>query len=529
SSVFKDKILVSGGVSNGSHNDTLEVLEKVPSVVNSNLLFRHHPSFGVASLTQKREGHSSNIYNDLYFVIGGKGTKWPSTLIEAYKLSSNNIQTGIVSASDTAQVTFTLKQLVPQTALTKPVVFDLSGDVDSDNNTVYSGDLQIVFDMSMINQEAQTAPFSTEVYLEYSEDSGLTWLEAKPITKSTSGEELTSMTIGSNKEIIWDSTVLFPGNYQNIIVRVKTINGSVSEKSDPFDILNSPEYAKSLPIITNLVITGSEPDGKLHLSYTITDGNNENSSIEIFFFNGDEEEEIETITDISPGNKTYTWNSRDNLQSFLANTYIRMLPSDGKTLEEGLGDTTEQFDCPNGGIAAGDISVSATCNTLAMTSSDDIYICGADNSGSTAIWTLDASSTVSENNGAPLSYTWELLENINTVALTNADQAIATLTINDPGEVTSSNKERKPLVKVTITEASNSYISFDETLNFTLQKPEVIASALITSYQCPNDVNNSVIALNSTSMSAGCTQLPGTMIVQLDGNASINPNSSGLT
>ena len=500
---YGDKIVLAGGSQGGFNNTTpiysnaIEVLQLVPSNLNSNLVIRNHPSFGAEDLSLARAGLKAEMVSDLMVNTGGLGIQYPASTLEVLKFTGNNAQQALASANGSALLTFTLKRLKPTAIISTPTV---SGT---------GGVLTICFDIT------DPTGVPATISLEVSENGGDTWSTASPIEGL--GIDLSAVETGTNRCLTWDTGVSYPGNYRDMVVRIKASDGSVSPASNLFDIINSPAYVKQLPVVSNLT-RGNSDRGSIDFTYDIEDGNGDSSAIEIFYFDGLELQPIEVLEDVSPGTgRIYTWNSSTYESTYLSSTYLLMLPTDSVVGEEGTSDQTQLFSLNNGQLSFDTISVTAGCNgTVMVVTNSKYYECG-NTTNSTAFFALDASSAINDNEGEGINFNWQLKEELAGATLENFDSALATLTITDDGIVTASNVERVIEIVASASQAGIGGKTLEVSSQLILRKPPVSANAAIIGSSCDG--------LISTSNSISCTG--NTARITLDGSNSINPNNGG--
>ena len=488
----------TGVAASGSHSSKNYIYQHFTSPVLGKVL-HPHPSYGVAELSMGREGLSAQIARDLLILVGGKASDYPSLTFEVQKLTGNNAQSALASAEGSAQVSFTLQRLKPTATISQPVV------------TGTSGDLLITFDL------ADETGIPANLSMEVSEDDGVTWGPATPIEGV--GIDLTVVATGVGLQLTWDTSVMYPGNYRDFRIRLIATDGSKSPASDLFDIINQPAYLAQLPVVSSLTIASGDR-GEIDFSYNLSDPNGETVDVEVFYFNGLELQSIEVLDDIAPGDgKSYTWDSSEYESTFLTGTYLLMMPTDSVTGEEGTSDQTELFNLMNGVINTGDIVVTGTCGGSTMNPEEDLYTCA----GGNAVFTLDASGTVNENQGEALVFGWSLPETSEGV-LQNTSSSIATLLVTDDGIVTSSNVVRALAVEFAVHQEGNPQKSEEQDLEFQLAKPAVQGIAHIVSYDCGG--STSAVPGTTSYLKAFCTQ-PNMQVV-VDATASSNPNPGGI-
>ncbi|MBT3784617.1 hypothetical protein HOF92_06545, partial [bacterium] len=90
-----------------------------------------------------------------------------------------------------------------------------------------------------------------DIFLEYSLDGGTTWIASPEISGDTNG-----VLPGPGLTLTWDTSEVFPGNQDNVQVRLISDDQAVSEPSDPFDVIGT-EISKPLvdPILGSILIT----------------------------------------------------------------------------------------------------------------------------------------------------------------------------------------------------------------------------------------------------------------------------------
>ncbi|MBT3785442.1 hypothetical protein HOF92_10730, partial [bacterium] len=71
--------------------------------------------------------------------------------------------------------------------------------------------------------------------LQFSLDGGISWSTASPVQGIP---PLLKVSPGIAHLMVWDTTILFPSDITQVVVRIIADNGAVSPPSDPFDILN---------------------------------------------------------------------------------------------------------------------------------------------------------------------------------------------------------------------------------------------------------------------------------------------------
>ena len=235
---YGDRLVIAGGSQGGFnsstavYSDSIEVLQLVPSNLNSTLTIRNHPSFGAENLNLARAGLQAEMVNDFMVNTGGFGDQYPSSTLEVFKLTANNAQQALASSNGSALLTFTLKRLKPTATISTPIVSGTGG----------------VFTICFNISDPTGVP--ADISLEISENGGDTWSIASPIQGI--GIDLSAVETGTNRCFTWDSGVDYPGNYRDMVIRIKATDGSVSPASNLFDIINSPAYVKQLPVVSNL-------------------------------------------------------------------------------------------------------------------------------------------------------------------------------------------------------------------------------------------------------------------------------------
>ncbi|MBT3786340.1 hypothetical protein HOF92_15305, partial [bacterium] len=519
---FDDKVILTGGASGSddvSYSDSLDVFALTPVGDASGKLLRRHPSYGVGKLHPARGHHTANSVGDLLIAYGGSlsGTTFGSetlattNILEAYKLTANNVQGALDSASGSDTLSFTLQRLNPTASF--PRAPGITGS---------TGIFLVDFDLE---NEPDDEP--TSVFLQWSTDGGRNWFEASPVEGV--GIDLSSVVPGTNLTVSWDSAVQFPGNFLKIKLRFRSGDGAVSPPSEFIDIINIPPDNPVIPTVTDLTRADQTDDsGDIEFNYVLTDDNDDNSSLEVTYFDGTGLQIIEILADIPPGSAlTYSWDSSDVEESYLAETYLCILPTDGATGDEGVGDCSETFALFNGSIQIQDEQIFVTnelCNAVPMVDVDGIYTCGNDGTMD-ASFDLDASGATNGNTPEALVFQWELVEAVSGVSLQNEDTALATVVISDDGTVTQSNNERGINVKLTVSQAQHPEEPEILTKSLQLNKPAVSLAGDILSYQCGDGSVTSVDAA-ITTLKASCTET--TIRVLFDASGSVNPNTGGV-
>ncbi|OQA05721.1 MAG: Regulator of chromosome condensation (RCC1) repeat protein [bacterium ADurb.Bin374] len=183
-----------------------------------------------------------------------------------------------------------------------------------------SGPITITYDLTDPNSD----PCSIAVY--YSTDGGTNYTQTTALTGATS-----SVPIGSNKTVTWNSATNLPGA---ATVRVKVVPSDGSGTGTPGESANFAITNNSLPIVSAVTTTGAS--GSIGITYTLTDADTNPCSIALYYSidNGANYARAlgtsGTTTGIVPGSgKTLTWNSYSDVTGNYGSVKLKIEPNDG--------------------------------------------------------------------------------------------------------------------------------------------------------------------------------------------------------
>ena len=152
-------------------------------------------------------------------------------------------------------------------------------------------------------------------------------------TSSVSGDT-TGVMPGSSRTISWNSSADIPGNALSVRIRLIPHDGTgagSSAVSSPFAVNNN-----TAPTVSNVLVSGSS--GNITVTYNLTDPNNDQCSLGVFYSLNDgvswtaTTNLTGTVTGLVPGTgKTLIWNSAADVSGTQSTVKVKLVPNDGIT------------------------------------------------------------------------------------------------------------------------------------------------------------------------------------------------------
>lgn len=186
-----------------------------------------------------------------------------------------------------------------------------------------SGSIVISFDLAEPNND----PCTINVF--YSIDNGVTYTETTDVSGTTS-----NVMPGTGKNLTWDSIKNIAANQAN--VKIKVVASDNQSNGNPGESATFPVNNNQIPVISAVTVIGAS--GDLGISYTLTDGNNDLCSINLFYSVDGGATYIQTgnivgsTTGLLPGsNLSLTWNSASDIPGNQNSTRVKIVPNDGNS------------------------------------------------------------------------------------------------------------------------------------------------------------------------------------------------------
>ncbi|HNY12334.1 MAG TPA: carboxypeptidase-like regulatory domain-containing protein, partial [Candidatus Wallbacteria bacterium] len=169
-----------------------------------------------------------------------------------------------------------------------------------------------------------------EVY--YSLDGGLSYFNKASVSGDVSG-----VSSGSGKNIIWHSTADFLSNQTSVRLKLipadPKVQGAAVESS-VFQVNNLSLTENKIPAISGVMATVDS--GEVSLAFSLADGDNDSCSIEFYYSVDGGTSLVRSINFTNnarffPGQNSIVWNSLKDVKTNQKNVKVRLVPNDSKT------------------------------------------------------------------------------------------------------------------------------------------------------------------------------------------------------